>query len=65
MDGAAGGTDGPRHARAGAGEQPLQQTVEAEVLPGAAGDVNLAEAARPRPGDRLGENFNRGDGTAG
>src|SRR5271170_4817656 len=34
-------------------EQPLEKPIEAEVLPGAEGDVDIAEATRVGPGDRV------------
>ena len=65
VDGDEGGDHGHRHARADVAQEALQQTVEAEVLPGAQGDVDIAEAARPTPGDRLRDDLDGGDGAGG
>ncbi len=43
--------------------EALHQAVESEVLPGAEGDVNVAEASGIGPGDGPGNDLDRGDGT--
>src|SRR6516225_4751514 len=64
-DGDQGGEGGQRHARAGAGQEAFEEALEAEQLPGAKANVNVAEAARVAPGDRAGIDHGTSDGTAG
>ena len=65
VDGDEGGDLGHGHARGHASQQSLQEAVEAEILPGAEADVDVAEPAGMPPGNRRGQDLDGGDRAGG
>ena len=65
IDGDQGGDQRQRHPRAAAANETLQQSIEAEQLPGTQADVDIAEAPRIGPGNGMRIKRDATDGTVG